>query len=150
MPRQRIIWIAFYNVGWMVGIGAVSVKCPIKADSWLVTIYNEDFKIVIAVRRGLHQNIAPQLSTRLTPQSQIKYHRMFAPIFDRNPTTRYSNCLILFDGIIFTAAPSCWRLESGMTSAEPDQYVTVSRLGGGLYTSPGWAGLGCRLGWAGL
>ena len=126
-------------------------KCKVshKRDGWLVTIYNEDFKIVIAVRRGLHQNIAPQLSTRLTPQSQIKYHRMFAPIFDLNPT-RYSNCLILFDGIIFTAAPSCWRLESGMTSTEPDQYVTVSRLGGGLYTSPGWAGLGWAVDWAGL
>ena len=131
-------------------------KCKVshKRDGWLVTIYNEDFKIVIAVRRALHQNIAPQLSTWLTPQSQIKYHRMFAPIFDRNPTTRYSNCLILFDGIIFTAAPiyvvaGGWRQE--MTSTEPDQYVTVSRLGGGLYTSPGCAGLDwAGLGWAGL
>ena len=135
---------------WYLRIGAVSVKCPIKADSWLVTIYNEDFKIVIAVRRGLHQNIAPQLSTRLTPQSQIKYHRMFAPIFDLNPTTRYSNCLILFDGIIFTAAPSCWRLEAGDDKyrARPICHRIETGRGTLYFTRVGWAGLGCRLGWA--
>ena len=154
MPRQRIIWIAFYNVGWMVSTDR-DCKCKVshKRDGWLVTIYNEDFKIVIAVRRGLHQNIAPQLSTGLTPQSQIKYHRMFAPIFDRNPTTRYSNCLILFDGIIFTAAPSCWRLEAG-----DDKYRTrpichrIETGRGTLYfTRVGWAGLDwAGLGWAGL